>query len=305
MKLLPGPEDRGARLDVFLAERLKTLTRSQIQTLNRSGAVQVDDHQYKSGYRIRGGETIEVDLRVIEPAPLTPEQIPLQIYYEDDDLAVVEKPAGLVVHPGSGSKTTLVHGLLFHFQKLSTAAGSSRPGIVHRIDKKTSGLLVVAKNNVAHARLSKAFHDREVEKRYAALVHGVPRQSTGIIELSVGRHRTVRTRMAAGGPRGRAAYTEYRVQEHFRGFSLLDVKIRTGRTHQIRVHLSAIGHPVVGDDVYGERSFKEFVRKFGTINRYFLHATVLRFHHPTTGVPLEFHSELPSELQKLLGSIQS
>jgi len=305
MKLLPGPEDRGARLDVFLAERLKNLTRSQIQTLNRSGAVRVDERQYKSGYRIRGGETIEVDLRVIEPAPLTPEQIPLQIYYEDDDLAVIEKPAGLVVHPGSGSTTTLVHGLLFHFQKLSTAAGSSRPGIVHRIDKKTSGLLVVAKNNVAHARLSKAFHDREVEKRYAALVHGVPRQSTGIIELSVGRHRTVRTRMSAGGPRGRSAYTEYRVQERFRGFSLLDVQIRTGRTHQIRVHLSAIGHPVVGDDVYGERSFKEFVRKFGSIDRYFLHATVLRFHHPTTEVPMEFHSELPSELQKLLGSIQS
>src|SRR6185503_1714471 len=162
MKLLAGPDDRGLRLDVFLAQHLENLTRSQIQMLNRSGAIRVEGRQDKAGYRIRGGETIEVDLQAVQPASLTPEQIPLQIYFEDQDLAVIEKPAGLVVHPGSGSKTgTVVHGLLFHFQTLSSAGGTSRPGIVHRLDKNTSGLLIVAKNNVAHSRLSSAFQDRQ------------------------------------------------------------------------------------------------------------------------------------------------
>jgi 23S rRNA pseudouridine1911/1915/1917 synthase len=212
----------------------------------------------------------------------------------------------LVVHPGAGIRRgTVAHGLLFHFQNLSDTGGASRPGIVHRLDRKTSGLLIVAKNNAAHAGLSKAFHDRQIQKTYIALVHGKVRKQQGTVELAVGRHPKVRTRMAAGRARGRAAYTEYRVVEHFRDFSLLEVKIRTGRTHQIRVHLSAIGHPVVGDDVYGERSYKEFSRRYGPIDRYFLHASALRFAHPGTGVPLEFHSPLPPELQKLLGSIKS
>src|SRR5215467_7340017 len=199
MKVLAGPDARGLRLDVFLAQHLTNLTRSQIQMLNRSGGIRVDGRQDKAGYRIRGGETIEVDLHDHEPLPLTPEQIPLQIYFEDQDLAVIEKPAGLVVHPGSGSKTgTVVHGLLFHFQDLSSAGGTSRPGIVHRLDKNTSGLLIVAKNNTAHARLSKAFQDREIRKTYVALVHGRLRQDEGTIELSVGRHPTARTKMSAG-----------------------------------------------------------------------------------------------------------
>ncbi len=306
MKLQTGTDDRGLRLDVFLANHLKDLTRSQIQMLNRSGAIRIEGRQDKSGYRIRGGETIEVHLQTVKPVPLTPEQIPLQIYFEDEDFAVIEKPAGIVVHPGSGTKTgTVVHGLLFHFQNLSTAGGSVRPGIVHRLDKNTSGLLIVAKNNAAHARLSQAFHDREIQKMYVALVHGKLREPTGIIELAIGRHPTIRTKMTAGKSRGRSAHTEYRVLEHFRAFSLLEIRIRTGRTHQIRVHLSAIGHPVVGDDVYGERSYKEFTKKFGPLNRYFLHASCLRFTHPTTGAPLEFHSPLPVELQKLITSIKS
>jgi 23S rRNA pseudouridine1911/1915/1917 synthase len=306
MKLQAEPDDRGLRLDVFLARRLKDLTRSQIQMLNRSGAIQIEGRQDKAGYRIRGGETIEVDLQALQAAPLTPEQIPLQIYFEDQDLAVIEKPAGIAVHPGSGTKTgTVVHGLLFHFQNLSTAGGEARPGIVHRLDKNTSGLLIVAKNNVAHARLSKAFHDRQIEKTYIALVHGRLQHATGTIELSVGRHPTLRTKMAAGQPRGRSAHTEYRTLEHFRGFSLLEIRIKTGRTHQIRVHLSAIGHPVVGDDVYGERSYKEFVKKFEPLHRFFLHASNLRFTHPTTRMALNFHSALPPELQKLLSSIKS
>jgi 23S rRNA pseudouridine1911/1915/1917 synthase len=306
MKLLAGRDDRGLRLDVFLAKRLEKLTRSQIQILNRSGSVRVEGRSDKSGYRIRGGETIEVDLAALVPPPLTPEQIPLQIYFEDDDLAVIEKPAGLVVHPGSGTKKeTVVHGLLFHFQTLSDVGGTARPGIVHRLDKKTSGLLIVAKNNAAHARLSRAFSERQIHKTYLALVHGKPPAAAGTIELTVGRHPTIRTKMAAGRPHGRAAYTQYRVLEQFRSFSLLELEIKTGRTHQIRVHLSAIGCPVVGDDVYGERSYREFTKQYGELNRYFLHAAALRFTHPTTGVPLEFHSVLPSELQKLLKSIKS
>lgn len=305
MKLQTSPEDRGLRLDVFLAQRLQNLTRSQIQLLNRSGGIRIEGRPDKAGYRIRGGETIEIDLHSLQPAPLKPEQIPLQIYFEDQDIAVIEKPAGLVVHPGSGTSTTVVHGLLFHFQQLSDAGGTSRPGIVHRLDKKTSGLLVVAKNNVAHARLSRAFHDRHVEKTYIALVHGTPRGQSGTIELSVGRHPAIRTRMTANTARGRAAFTEYRVTEELKGFTLLEVRIKTGRTHQIRVHLSAIGHPVVGDDVYGERSYKEFIKRFGPFDRYFLHAASLRLNHPSTSEALEFHSPLPQELQNLLESIKS
>jgi 23S rRNA pseudouridine1911/1915/1917 synthase len=306
VKLQTGPEDRGLRLDVFLAQRLKNLTRSQIQLLNRSGGIRIEGRPEKGGYRIRGREIIEIDLDSLQPVPLKPEQIPLQIYYEDQDIAVLEKSAGLVVHPGSGTRNpTVVHGLLFHFQHLSDAGGPSRPGIVHRLDKKTSGLLVVAKNNMAHAGLSKAFHDRTVEKTYLALVHGKPRAQTGTIELSVGRHPSIRTRMTASSSRGRTAFTQYRVLEELRGFTLLEVRIKTGRTHQIRVHMSAIGHPVVGDDVYGERSYREFIKKFGPLDRYFLHAASLRFNHPTTGEVLEFHSTLPPELQKLLQSIKS
>lgn len=306
MKFQAVPDDRGQRLDVFLARHFEKITRSQIQQLNRTGGIRIEGRQEKAGYKIRGDEIIEVDLGALEPPPLIPEQIPLQIYYEDDDLAVLEKPAGMVVHPGSGTRAgTMVHALLYHFRNLSDAGGESRPGIVHRLDKRTSGLLVVARNNAAHARLGKAFQDREVQKTYVALVHGRPGKSSGTIELSIGRHPTVRTRMSARTGRGRAAHTEYRTIEQFSGFSLLEVKIKTGRTHQIRVHLSAIGNPVVGDDVYGERNYRDFVRKYGGLGRYFLHSSDLKFTHPTTGVPLEFHSGLPEELQKFLRRIRS
>jgi 23S rRNA pseudouridine1911/1915/1917 synthase len=306
MKVQAGHDAHGLRLDVFLAQHLSNVTRSQIQILNKSGAIRVDGRQDKAGYRIRGGETIEVDLETLRSTPLTPEQIPLQIFFEDEDLAVIEKPAGLVVHPGSGTKTkTVVHGLLFHFQTLSNAGGTSRPGIVHRLDKNTSGLLIIAKNNIAHARVSKAFQDRQIQKMYIALVHGKFARDSGTIELAVGRHPRIRTKMATRISRGRAAYTEYRVLEQFHGFSLLEVRIKTGRTHQIRVHLAAIGHPVVGDDVYGEHSSREFKKKFGPFSRYFLHASSLRFTHPTTGMALEFHSPLPTELRNLLESIKS
>jgi 23S rRNA pseudouridine1911/1915/1917 synthase len=304
MKLTPKPDDRGVRLDQFLTRHLE-ITRSQVQQLNRSGSIHIDGHQEKAGYRIRGNESIEIDLKPLEAVTLTAEQIPLQIHYEDDDLVVVEKPAGLVVHPGSGVKSgTLVHALLHHFQQLSTFGGEERPGIVHRIDKWTSGLLIVAKNNRAHAALGDAFQNRQIEKSYIALVHGKFAQRAGTIETSIARHRSVRTRMAGVPQGGRAAYTEYRVTREFGEFSLLDVKIKTGRTHQIRVHLSAIGHPVVGDAVYGERINKMMVKNYPPLDRYFLHAAHLRFKHPSTGVELEFYSPLPSGLQDFMDHLR-
>ena len=306
MKLQAGPEDRGLRVDVFLAGRLERVTRSHVQALNKSGAIRIDGLQEKDGYRIRGSETIEVDLRPPEPATLEARSMQLQIHYEDEDLAVIEKPAGVVVHPGvATANDTIVHGLLFHFQNLSRAGGQARPGIVHRLDKWTSGLLIVAKDDWIHARLSRAFQERKVQKTYIALVHGKMPKPYAEIALNIGRHSTIRTRMSAQPSRGRSALSSYRVLEALNGFSLLEVKIMTGRTHQIRVHLSAIGHPVVGDNVYGETRFKEFAKKFGAPGRYFLHAAELQFEHPKTGVALKFESPLPEELRSLLERIRT
>jgi 23S rRNA pseudouridine1911/1915/1917 synthase len=304
MTLQAAPEDRGLRLDIFLARHLVQFTRSHIQALNRTGAVRVGNQREKSGYRLRGDEVVEVDLDLSAWPGLEPQEIAFQIVYEDDDLAVIEKPAGLVVHPGAGTREgTLVHGLMFRFQSLSGAGGEARPGIVHRIDKWTSGLLIVAKNDWTHARLSRAFQDRAVEKTYVAVVHGRMRQPSGDIALNIGRHSTVRTRMSVQQGRGRAALSSYRRLKELGDFSLLEVKIKTGRTHQIRVHLAAIGHPVVGDDVYGERRYAQFVKKYGKPGRYFLHAAELRFTHPRTGEVLHFRSPLPEELSTLMERI--
>jgi len=304
MILQAGPEDRGQRLDIFLARHLVQFTRSHIQTLNRAGAFRIGNRQEKAGYRLRGDEVIEFDLAASAQPVLEPQDIPLEIVYEDDDLAVIEKPAGLVVHPGAGtSGATLVHGLMFRFQKLSGGGGEGRPGIVHRIDKLTSGLLIVARNDWTHARLSRAFQDRAVEKTYLALVHGKLKEPSGDIALNIGRNSRVRTRMTVQPSRGRAALSSWRRLKETGDFSLLEVKIKTGRTHQIRVHLAAIGHPVVGDDVYGERRYALFAKKYGKPGRYFLHAAELKFTHPRTGEVLHFRSPLPEELSALLKRI--
>jgi 23S rRNA pseudouridine1911/1915/1917 synthase len=307
MKLQVGPEDRGRRVDVYLAGHIERVTRSHIQALNKSGAIRINGLQEKDGYRLRGTETIELDLGTsmhsamdgLEPRPMS-----LKVHYEDDQLAVIEKPAGVVVHPGAATGTdTMVHGLLFHFQNLSKAGGPVRPGIVHRLDKWTSGLLIVAKDDWTHAQLTLAFQERKVQKTYTALVHGRMPQPSAEIALSIGRHAKNRTRMATH-PDGRKALSSYRVLEELNGFSLLEVRIMTGRTHQIRVHLSAIGHPVVGDNVYSESRYKEFAKKFGSPGRYFLHAAKLQFSHPKTGVLLKFESPLPNELTTLLERIR-
>jgi 23S rRNA pseudouridine1911/1915/1917 synthase len=321
MKLLARPDDRGLRIDVFLAARLDRVTRSHIQALNRSGAVLINGSSEKDGYRVRGDEVIEIDLRSDTSTTLEPHAMDIEIHYEDEDFAVIEKPAGVVVHPGAGTtNNTIVHGLLHQFNSLSKAGGGARPGIVHRLDKWTSGLLIVAKNDWVHAQLSRAFQERKIQKTYTALVHGRLPQQRGEISLSIGRHRTIRTRMSAHSLHGRPAFSSYVVLEEIRSrnantagrsqqgikeFSLLDVRIATGRTHQIRVHLSAIGHPVVGDDVYGENKAREFAKKYGPMGRYFLHASELSLMHPKTNVALKFKSDLPAELQTLLERIRN
>jgi len=253
---------------------------------------------------MRGNETVEVEPGPLPHAALEPQPIPLKVVYEDEDLAVIEKPAGLSVHPGAGTGVeTIVHALLFRFKHLSSAGGEARPGIVHRIDKWTSGLLIVAKNDDAHVRLSRAFQERTVEKTYLTLVHGKMAKPSGEIALNIGRHPNIRTRMSVQKGRGRVALSTYRTIKEIRGFSLLEVGIKTGRTHQIRVHLSAIGHPVVGDNVYGESRYAEFVRKYGNPGRYFLHAAELRFAHPRTGEILKFRSAIPDDLENLLERI--
>ena len=305
MILQAGPDDRGLRLDIFLTRRLASLTRSHIQTLNRTGAVRVEGQPEKSGYRLRGNEAVDVDLDSRPPTGLEPRDIPLFVVYEDEDLAVIEKPAGLVVHPGAGTgPDSVAHGLLHRFRNLSQAGGMGRPGIVHRLDKWTSGLLIVAKNDWAHACLGQAFQDRAIEKTYLALVHGRLRQASGEIALNIGRHSTLRTRMSVQPERGRVALSAYRRVEAVGDFTLLEVRIKTGRTHQIRVHLAAVGHPVVGDEVYGERRYSQFTRKFGKPGRYFLHAVELKFAHPRTGEILHFHSPLPADLSTLLERIR-
>jgi 23S rRNA pseudouridine1911/1915/1917 synthase len=304
-KVRAQPEERGTRLDIFLAHHFSQFTRSHIQALNRSGSVLVEGRAEKSGYRMRGNEDVEVDPGELPHASLEPQPIPLNVFYEDEHLAVIEKPAGLSVHPGAGTGVeTIVHALLFRFKHLSSAGGEARPGIVHRIDKWTSGLLIVAKTNEAHVRLSRAFQERTVEKRYLTAVHGKMAKPSGEIALNIGRHPSVRTRRSVQKGRGRSALSTYRTIEELRGFSLLEVSIKTGRTHQIRVHLSAIGHPVVGDNVYGESRYAEFVKKYGAPGRYFLHAAYLRFAHPGTGEILTFQSPLPKELENLLERIR-
>ncbi len=300
----------GPRLDSFLASRLDQISRTRIQRAIEDGDVLVNERAVKPSYRLRPGDTVEIDLPEPPPTELHPDAIPIRIIHEDDDLIVVDKPAGLVVHPGAGIESgTLANALVYHFNKLSGTAGRIRPGIVHRIDKETSGLLVVAKNDAAHEKLSDQFRDRQVFKMYVALVYGRMSQARGEIEARIGRSPHNRTRMAVmRGGAGRAAHTIFEVEDRYTEFTLVKVLIKTGRTHQIRVHMAHIGHPVVGDTTYGggrentvrDTYAKQQVRALG---RQFLHAAQLGFVHPRTGERVEFSSPLPPDLTGFLGKI--
>jgi len=309
------PADAGKRLDQFLTAQMPATSRARIQQLIREEKVLVNGTVAKSSRRLRGGEQIEV-AGDIERAPLRgmPEEIPLEIVYDDDDLAIVNKPAGMMVHAGAGAtddarnRGTLVNALLHHFKTLSGVGGELRPGIVHRLDRATSGLMVIAKNDVAHRKLAAQFANREVKKTYIALVHGWLEQDRGTISRSISRDRVRRTRMTTRRSGGREAITHYAVTKHiptgYGKFSLLEVRIDTGRTHQIRVHLASLGHPVVGDTLYGApREIRTKGVEPLSLQRNFLHAARLELKQPTTGRLLSFQAPLPAELESLLRQI--
>jgi 23S rRNA pseudouridine1911/1915/1917 synthase len=305
-------EYAGKRLDQFLVAHLPETSRARVQQMIAQQLVLVNDAIARASLRLRGGERIAVLGSASQPLlRAMAENIPLNIVFEDADLAVVNKPAGMTVHAGAGAtddernRGTLVNALLHHFGQLSSVGGELRPGIVHRLDKATSGLLVVAKSDEAHRRLAREFVRRQVKKKYIALVHGWLKQDHGTISSSISRDPVRRTRMTTKRSGGREAITHYRVERRldspFGKFTLLEVRIDTGRTHQIRVHLASLRHPVVGDTLYGaprEISGKQAARL--SLPRNFLHAAALQFQHPRSGEPLSFTAPLPAELEDFL-----
>jgi 23S rRNA pseudouridine1911/1915/1917 synthase len=314
-----APEDAGARLDQFLVGKIAEVSRARVQQLIEQELVVVDEVASKASLRLRGGEQVKVlGPAKVEPLRAIPENIPLDLVYEDDDLAIVNKPAGMMVHAGAGTtkdernRGTLVNALLHRFGQLSDVGGELRPGIVHRLDKETSGLIVVAKNDEAHRKLAAQFAKRQVKKTYIALVHGWAKADQGTIQQSISRDSVRRVRMTTRRTGGREAITHYRVRKRiespFGKFTLLEVKIDTGRTHQIRVHLSSLGHAVVGDTVYGApaqvkgRSAQDSAAI--SLARNFLHAGALELQHPRTGEILTFTQPLPDELERFLAKVQ-
>ena len=301
------PDDAGVRLDQFLAARLGGRTRSQIQRLIRDGLVRLDRTAARPGIAVRPGDLVRVDIPAPAPATPRPEALPLDILYDDTDLVVVNKPAGMVVHPAAGhADGTLVNALLHHVQDLSGIGGELRPGIVHRLDRGTSGLMVVAKHDRAHAELARQFADREVDKEYVALVWGLVRRGRRI-DLPIGRDPVDRKRISVRSRRAREAVTRVVGAEPLDGVTLVRVAIATGRTHQIRVHLGAIGHPVVGDPVYGglRRHPLPHLRIVRRLDRPFLHAARLAFRHPRDGRPIVVSCALPDDLQSLVDEIRA
>jgi 23S rRNA pseudouridine1911/1915/1917 synthase len=314
------PAAASMRLDAYLAKALPDISRARVQLLIENGRITVDNGPAKAKQKLRGGERIEIEGEP-QPAPLRaePEDIPLSVIYEDSDLAVVDKPAGMSVHAGAGSlednRGTLVNALLFHFGKqLSSTGGELRPGIVHRLDKQTSGLIVVAKNDSTHRKLAEAFAARDLRKSYLALLHGAVKGEQGTIDLPISRDLVRRTRMTTRRAGGRHAISHWRVLERIDSshgrFTLLKVHIETGRTHQIRVHLQALGHPVVGDTLYGAPHRigpppKDSATEPLALDRNFLHAAELEFTHPATGKPLLLTAPLPSELTALLDQLRA
>ncbi len=305
------PDAAGRRLDLWLAEKLPGISRTRLKALIEGGRVSVNGRAVKPSARLKAGQEVVVS---VPPAPLEEllaEAIPLRVIYEDADVLVVDKPARMVVHPGAGQRSgTLAHALLAHAPSIAGVGGPRRPGIVHRLDKGTSGLLVVAKSARAYSGLTADLAARRVSRRYLALVHGEVPRAEGVIETSIGRHPHQRTRMAVlPAGRGKRAVTRFRVLERFKGFTHLEAQLETGRTHQIRVHLSHIGHPLVGDPTYRRRAtprvadpaLAELVKG---LDGFALHAVALGFTHPVTGQRLEFIAPLPERMEGLLAYLR-
>jgi 23S rRNA pseudouridine1911/1915/1917 synthase len=297
------PNDRGKRLDSLLHERLPNYSRSRLQSWIKEGRVLIGPDAAKASYLVRGDECISVEPADLPPLKAEAEDLPLQVLYEDADVVVVDKPAGMVVHAGAGNhQGTLVNALLHHFESLSSVGGDLRPGIVHRLDRDTSGVLVVARTDRAHRALAEQFQTREVEKVYLALVHGQMETIEGHVSRPISRDPVRRTRMTARFDAGRNAYTEFKVRERFEFFNYLEVRIGTGRTHQIRVHLSFLKHPVVGDSLYGA---PKLIPGYPPLSRFFLHAHRLRFKSPSTGEWIAVESPLAPDLEEYLALVRS
>jgi 23S rRNA pseudouridine1911/1915/1917 synthase len=305
-ELTVGDEYDGERLDTFLAGLLPERSRSHIQRLIKEGLVSGPVAALRPSTHVRAGQQFTISMPPPSAGVAVAEDLPLTILYEDSDVVVLDKPAGMVVHPAAGHDGgTLVNALLHHVDDLSGVGGELRPGIVHRLDRGTSGVMVVAKHDAAHRELARQFHDREVEKEYLALVWGLV-QAGRRIDDPIGRDPANRQRMSTRARRSRSAVTRVTKAEHLRGVSLLLIAIATGRTHQIRVHLSAIGHPIVGDATYGgvHRHVPDDVRPVQRLERPFLHAARLVFMHPTENRKMEFESPLPSDLQLVIDEIR-
>ncbi len=296
-----SPEYAGQRLDRVLDRLLEEYTRSHLQKLIEEGCVFIDGRGVKASYKVKAGEEISLTLPDLKEPDILAEEIPLSIVYEDEDMLVVEKPQGMVVHPATGNYTgTLVNALLAHCgDSLSGINGEKRPGILHRIDKDTSGLLLVAKNDMAHQSLAMQIKEHSLTRAYQALVHGGFREDSGRINLPIGRHHTDRKKMAVTYRNSKEAVTNFTVLERFGAYTLVECRLETGRTHQIRVHMSHQGHPVVGDPVYGVK------KENFSLNGQLLHAWKVGFVHPRTGDYLEFESALPEYFEKILKRLRN
>lgn len=291
-------EHAGSRLDRYLALALPAFSRARLQTLIRENFVKLNGATPRPRDPVRTGDTVQLTEPEIEKVEAQPESIALEILFEDDDLLVLNKPAGIVMHPGAGHhQHTLVNALLAHCQNLSGIGGKERPGIVHRLDKETSGALVVAKNDATHRDLSKQFAARTMQKIYLALVAGTPRKASGVIDLAIARHPVHRQRMSIARRQGRSAKTEYRVVSSGPEMSLIECTLHSGRTHQIRVHLHHLGHPVLGDKLYGGKRAGDFPRQM-------LHAWKLAFTHPRTGEVMTFDAPVPADFAEAMRQIQ-
>jgi 23S rRNA pseudouridine1911/1915/1917 synthase len=303
------PADSGKRLDLYIAALIPECSRSVAATLIRNGEIKIQGSVRKPGYRVRAGD--EVHGHIPPPAPILskPEPIPIDILFEDDYIIVVNKQPGLVVHPAPGHYSgTLVNGLLYHCPFLEGIGSALRPGIVHRLDKDTSGVLVVAKNDMAHQHLAKLFKSRRIRKNYLALVYGTMASDAGTISLPIGRHPMDRKKMSTKSNKTRVAVTTWRIKERFEPASLIDLDLKTGRTHQIRVHCAAIHHPIIGDPVYGRKNTWRNIAHgqdlFGSINRQMLHSWRLKFSHPATWEPVCFEAPMPPDMQNVIDALR-
>lgn len=294
-------DDFGKRLDSFLAEALDDVNRSRIADCIKLNAVTVNNLIKKPSYKVKPGDCIEGSIPALEPVPFEPENIRLDIIHEDSDIAVINKQAGLVVHPAPGNWTgTLVQGLLYHFPEIGATGDEMRPGIVHRLDRDTSGVMVVAKHTKALITLAAMFKSRDVTKQYTAIVHGNVKEDSGVINHPIGRHPVDRKKMSIVSPKGKYAETHYRVLKRWENASVLQCDIKTGRTHQIRVHCLSMDHPLIGDPVYVMKRYSKLSAYVSRIKRQMLHSSFLKFNHPVTQQTMVFSAPLPNDMQELI-----